>query len=330
MTGLQHGGDIEAFGAAHPHASRPLIDLSTGINPNAYMPTLDPAWMTRLPGKVEEEACLTAFSSYAGIDPAYVSLMPGTQAIISGLPHLFERSRVAVLAPTYGEHAVSWEAAGHSVSSCIASDIAHADAEIIVVTNPNNPDGHTFDTAALRELQLKQKARGGWLVVDEAFVDSAPELSIGRQVEEGGLLVLRSFGKFFGLAGLRLGFLVSPPDIAVMLARRLGPWSVSTTALHIGCAAYSDARWIDDTRVSLTTSMERLKAMLVPTLGTSISGTSLFHLLRTSDAQRAADHLAAHGIFVRTFADMPNYLRVGLPGEAWQWDRLETALNDWK
>jgi len=329
MSAPRHGGDIEAFGLAHPHATRPLIDLSTGINPSAYEPTIAPDWMTRLPGKAEENACLTAFASYAGVDPAHVCLMPGTQAIISGLPHLFGPDRVAVLAPTYGEHTLSWQSAGHSVSFCAASEVMRADAEIIVVTNPNNPDGHSFDPAQLRVLQKTQKARGGWLIVDEAFVDCAPELSVGARVEEGGLLVLRSFGKFFGLAGLRLGFLIGPPEITNALAKRLGPWSVSTAALHIGREAYADAAWIAATRASLTTRMDRLQAMLDPTLGTGIGGTSLFHLLNMEEAQRAGDHLAAHGIFVRTFPDMPNYLRVGLPGEAWQWDRLKTALNEW-
>lgn len=330
MTGLQHGGDLEAFGIAHPRAARPLIDLSTGINPNAYAPIFDPSWMKRLPGKGEEDACLAAFAAYAGVDPAYVSLMPGTQAIISGLPHLFQPSCVAVLAPTYGEHAASSQAAGHFVSSPTAAEIMHEDAEIIVITNPNNPDGHIFDPASLSELQHKQKVRGGWLIVDEAFVDCAPELSVAGRVEEGGLLVLRSFGKFFGLAGLRLGFLVGPDVITQKLARRLGPWGVGTGTLHIGQQAYADAAWITATRGALTASMNRLRAMVDPALGTSIGGTSLFHLLEMSNAQKAAGHLAAHGIFVRTFPDMPNYLRVGLPGEAWQWDRLETALNDWK
>jgi cobalamin biosynthesis protein CobC len=330
MTGLQHGGDLDAFGIAHPHATRPLIDLSTGINPTAYAPAIDPSWMTCLPGKGEEDACLAAFAAYAGVDPAYVSLMPGTQAIISGLPHLFESSSVAVLAPTYGEHAASWQAAGHFVSSPTAAEIMHEDAEIIVVTNPNNPDGHFFDPASLSELQNKQKARGGRLVVDEAFVDCAPELSVVERVGEGGLLVLRSFGKFFGLAGLRLGFLVGPDVITQRIAGRLGPWSVSTTALHVGREAYSDAAWITATRALLKVRMNRLRAMVDPALGTSIGGTSLFHLLDVPNAQNVAGHLATHGIFVRTFADMPNYLRMGLPGDAWQWDRLETALNDWK
>lgn len=330
MSNLQHGGDIEAFGVAHPHATRPLIDLSTGINPSVYEPTIDPDWMTRLPGKAEEDACTMAFASYAGVDTACVTLAPGTQAIISGLPHLFEPCSVAVLAPTYGEHAVGWQAAGHSVSSYAASNISNVNADIILVTNPNNPDGQTFDPTLLRELQIKQKARGGWLVVDEAFVDCAPELSLVDQVGKGGLIVLRSFGKFFGLAGLRLGFFLGPQEISERLATRLGPWCVSTTALHIGQQAYADATWIAATRASLKTNMGRLRMLVDPTLGTSIGGTSLYQLLDVSNGRDAAEHLATHGIFVRTFPDMPNWLRIGLPGEAWQWDRLETALDDWK
>ncbi len=330
MSALIHGGDLEAFGERHPEAPRPLIDLSTGINPVPFEPTLDNGWMYRLPGDSDEHACRTAFATYTGVDEAFVHVMPGTQAIISSLPHLIEPKKVAVLSPTYGEHEAAWRAAGHAVSTFPAGEILKADADIIVVTNPNNPDGHVFRTGDLAECQARQKARGGWLIVDEAFVDCAPGLSVAARIQTSGLMVLRSFGKFFGLAGLRLGCLIAPVDWGAAFTERLGPWRVSTPALRIAAEAYGDEVWIEETRHTLDRQMERLRKMTVPALGREIGQTPLFILLNTEHAGAASAHLAAHGIFVRTFPNMPNWLRLGLPGEPWAWGRLETALTEWK
>ena len=327
---LLHGGDLEAFGRQNPEATRPLIDLSTGINPHAYETGVDKGWMTRLPNHVDEETCRLAFATYAGVDPALVQVMPGTQTIISGLPHLFHKKRIAILSPTYGEHDASWRAAGHVLAQYPASEVLTADADIIVVTNPNNPDGFVFEVEALRVCQARQRERGGWLIVDEAFVDCTPEFSVAPDVQNGGLLVLRSFGKFFGLAGLRLGFLLGPAEVSAPLVERMGPWGVSTPALCIAAKAYDDTAWIAETRKSLREQMERLRDRVTPLLGKEVGLTPLFMLLECADARAAAALMADHGIFVRTFPNMRDYLRLGLPGEPWAWERLETALTEWE
>ena len=330
MKTILHGGDLEAFGRQYPDANRPLIDLSTGINPQGYETRIDKDWMTRLPNHADEETCRAAFATYAGVDPVFAHVMPGTQAIISGMPYLFHQKRIAVLSPTYGEHEASWRAAGHTVATYPASEVLTADADIIVVTNPNNPDGYVFNAEALRACQARQRERDGWLIVDEAFVDCTPELSVTTEVQDGGLLILRSFGKFFGLAGLRLGFLLGPAEIAAPLLERLGPWGVSTPALRVAAKAYGDATWIVETRKHLSGQMDRLRARVIPLLGTEIGRTPLFMLLDCVDAGAEAAQLADLGIFVRTFPNMRNYFRLGLPGEPWAWERLETALTEWE
>ncbi len=330
MNPLLHGGDLEAFGRQNPEALRPLIDLSTGINPRAYEVSIDKDWLARLPGRADEEACRAAFATCTGVEQELVHVLPGTQAIISGLPHQFREKRVAVLSPTYGEHEASWRAAGHTVSTYPPSEILTADADVIVVTNPNNPDGHIFEEAALHACRARQQARDGWLIVDEAFIDCMPELSVAKEVKRDGLLVLRSFGKFFGLAGLRLGFLLAPENIAAPLAQRLGPWSASTPALRVAAKAYGDVNWIEETRLQLNQQMDRLLERVVPRCGREVGRTPLFALLKVENSEGLARHLADHGIFIRTFPNMPNYLRFGLPGEPWAWDRLETALTEWE
>ena len=220
--------------------------------------------------------------------------------------------------------------AGHSVAKCSAEEILAADADIILATHPNNPDGHVFDRAELKACQARQLERGGWLIVDEAFIDCIPEQSVTAEAEHGGLLVLRSFGKFFGLAGLRLGFLIGPESIAASLKPRLGPWSVSTPALRVAAKAYGDTGWISETRKNLDREMDRLRSIIVPLIGREVGHTPLFVLVDGAGDKATAAHLAAQGIFVRTFPDMPNYLRLGLPGAPWAWDRLEKALTEWE
>tara|TARA_R110002110_G_scaffold80852_4_gene210472 strand:- start:8239 stop:9240 length:1002 start_codon:yes stop_codon:yes gene_type:complete len=330
MSAFRHGGDLDAFGRQNPEATRPLIDLSTGINPLAYEASVDKDWMTRLPGHSDEDACRASFATYVGIDQKFVHAMPGTQSIISGLPYLFRQKRVAVLSPTYGEHEAGWAAAGHSVSTYPSSEVLTADADVIVVTNPNNPDGHIFESETLLACQVRQKAQGGWLIVDEAFVDCIPDVSVAAEVQQGGLLVLRSFGKFFGLAGLRLGFLLAREHIAAPLVERMGPWGVSTPALRIAAKAYRDATWIAKTRKNLGQQMDRLRDRVIPRLGREVGRTPFFILLESVDARAVTARMADYGIFVRTFPNMPNYLRLGLPGEPWAWDRLETALTEWE
>ncbi len=330
MSSILHGGDLQAFASQNPDALRPLIDLSTGINPVPYPATLDLQAMTRLPGRVDYDSCIAAFAAYAEADPDLVHVTPGSQSIISLLPSLFAHCHIAVLAPTYGEHEHSWRRAGHRVTPATASQIVDMDADIIVLTNPNNPDGHVFKRDELRALQKRQARKNGWLIVDEAFADAAPLQAMAKHVGDGGLIVLRSFGKFFGLAGVRLGFLIAPASIGERYSDLLGPWSVSTSALALGAQAYADAPWITATRRRLGADAVRLCVLLAGKVDSVVGGTTLFQLFAAGEAGDMAAHLAAHGIFVRCFPEQPDWLRVGLPGSEMEWDRLRGALESWE
>ncbi|PCJ70505.1 MAG: threonine-phosphate decarboxylase [Rhodobiaceae bacterium] len=330
MNGLSHGGDLQAFASRNPDAPRPSIDLSTGINPVPYPATLDMQAMARLPGRADYDSCVAAFAAYAEADRDLVRVIPGSQSAISVLPTLFKKCHVAILAPTYGEHELCWRQAGHKVTRATASQIVDMDADIIVLTNPNNPDGHVFGCDALRALQKRQAHKNGWLVVDEAFVDAAPGQSVAKHVSDGGLIVLRSFGKFFGLAGLRLGFLIAPASIGKRYGDLLGPWSVATPALVIGAQAYADGSWIAETRQRLMSDVVQLRDLMAERVEGMVVGTALFQLFTTPNAQHLASHLADHGIFVRCFTDQPDWLRMGLPGNDLEWHRLQNALESWE
>lgn len=327
---VQHGGDPAALEARFGSPRDGWLDLSTGINPAAYpLPTMPEDMIAHLPRQGELHALLAAARQAYGVpDGASLVAAPGTQALIQMVPTLFAPGDVTVLGPTYGEHAPAWAAAGHTVQdvSSICAQAARP-ARFGVVVHPNNPDGRAQTVEGLAAFADELYERGGALVVDEAFCDVTPELSVASRAGRNGLIVLRSFGKFFGLAGLRLGFAVCAPEVGERLARKLGPWAVSGPAIWAGTRALSDTAWIVASRARLKADAMRLDALLAGAGLEVIGGTDLFRLVESARAQEVYEDLGRQGILVRPFAYNPRWLRFGLPGTEAQWTRLETALG---
>lgn len=308
----QHGGRLSDAVRDYGIPRSDWLDLSTGINPVAYpIPALAPEAWTRLPDPADlkhlERVAARAYGA------ACIVAAPGTQALIQMLPTVLRPASASIPQPTYGEHLAAW------------ADIPKLpvdEAELAVLVNPNNPDGRRRPRAEIEALL----AAGATVVVDESFADVDPDISVaGLQVP--GLVVLRSFGKFFGLAGLRLGFAMGDPAIVEALRRRLGPWAVPGPALAIGQAALADDGWIAAARRRLAADAERLDALLARAGCTIVGGTSLFRLIRHDDAAGLHRRLARAGIWTRSFDYAANWLRFGLPGRAQDWDRLAAALD---
>ncbi len=325
---LPHGGRIEAAARRYPHAPRPFVDLSTGINPVPYpLPPLPAECFTRLP---EPEALArllaVAAGAYAAADPALLAAAPGTQILISLLPRLRPPSRVAVLSPTYGEHAESWRLGGHEVEA-VATLAGLEAADVAVVGQPNNPDGARHARGDLLGLADRLAARGGWLVVDEAFADLEPEVeSMVPALPHPAVIVLRSFGKSYGLAGVRLGFAAAGAEMAARIAAALGPWAVSGAALAIGQAALADRPWREAAAARLAADAARLDRTLTAAGLVVVGGTNSYRYCQVTDAEGCSDALACAGILVRAFAERPDRLRFGLPGDPAAWARLEAVL----
>jgi cobalamin biosynthesis protein CobC len=318
MKPLAHGGDLGEVERRFTDAPRPWIDLSTGINPVPYPvpPLSDTAW-TRLPSRADEDALLAAAAARYGVrDTRTLVAAPGTQALIQLLPRLVPRSTVAIVGPTYEEHQACWGRHGHAVRIVPSLE----DADVVVVVNPNNPTGRLIPPADLAAIK-------GLLVVDESFIDFLPrEMSLAGDLPARAV-VLRSFGKSYGLAGLRLGFAIASPDIAARLREELGPWAVSGPALQIGRRALNDGAWLRTARDRAVTDSARLDGFLREAGFEILGGTALFRLARHAAAPVFVQRLARQGIHVRAFADAPDQLRFGLPGDDEAFRRLVQALG---
>ena len=324
---IAHGGDLGAIARTYPAAPTPWVDLSTGINPWSYPHGDNPPDLNGLPSNADVHACRESMAHYLGCAWEAITLMPGSQIGISLLPHLLPQSRVVIAGPTYEEHAHSWRGAGHDVDVLSLSQAQAASADIIIVVHPNNPDGTVFEGAAFDSLRKRQAARGGWLIVDEAFGDLCPSESYASHAGADGLIILRSFGKFFGLAGLRLGALLSPAPLRTKVEQAIGPWAVSTQALRIGAQAYQDTDWINGMRGRLNSRAEELTSILRHAGLEIVGGTDLYCLARHVQAPALFTHLAQAGLYVRQFDSHPTWLRFGLPSDNTSLVRVKQALS---
>ena len=325
---LMHGGDLSGAEAKYGKPEAGWLDLSTGINRIPYpVPDIGNEQWQRLPLATELNAVVEAArATYVVPETAGLVVAPGTQAIIQWLPRMRKPGSVAIVGPTYAEHTQAWRRAGHSVLEVHSIEDAGS-ADVVVVVNPNNPDGAETDVKKLLDTASKLAKRQGLLVVDEAFADVTPALSVIPQTPHPGLFVLRSLGKFFGLAGVRIGFGIGEDVVTSKLADALGPWAIGGPALSIAATALSDGDWQHETRSRLAEDAARLDTLLAPAGLVIEGGTDLFRLVSHNDAASVADKLGHAGILVRTFEDRPKLLRFGLPGPEEEWARLSKALK---
>lgn len=314
---LHHGGRIAVAAARYPAAPSPWLDLSTGISPWGYpVGEIDRNDWQKLPsdedlGQLEAAAA----GAFGGVSFDQIVAVPGTDFAIRLLAKHLPAKRVGIVGPTYGGYQSAWPDA-KSVSFAKARG-----ADLMVCANPNNPDGTVILKAQLQRLRNQR-------IVDEAFADASPAQSL--LPHRNGAIVLRSFGKFYGLAGMRLGFVIADRPLAKELRAHLGDWPISGPAIAIGTRAYRDKEWQNCQRDRLTSAACELTALLTDSGLTIVGGTPLFQLVSHASAPTLFVHLAQAGILVRPFAANPDWLRFGVPGTDRDFDRLSVALKNWK
>lgn len=315
-----HGGNIDW--AIAQYGAGDWIDLSTGINrrPRPIEKISARAWQA-LPTAQASRRLTQVAAGWFGCAPENVLPVNGASAAIQMIPRLFAPGTAAVLTPTYNEHAASLRSAGWSINE-VADPRHMAGADLAVVVNPNNPDGREWSSETLMELAQKV----GHLIVDESFADPRPDLSIATGFTDN-TLILRSFGKFWGLAGLRLGFVIGHADMLAKLSEAAGPWMVNGPALEIATAAMADADWADDAIVYHSEAGLRLDHLALRAGWQTVGGTHLFRLYNTADAAAAQAALARHHIWTRRFPYSATWLRMGVPGNRDEWDRVTAAFK---
>lgn len=336
MPRVPHGADLHrAIARLGPApGGQPWLDLSTGINPWAWpvrerLAQLPESAWHDLPGP--DAAVRSAFEAAYGEGALPVA---GSQAVIQALPRLWRRhhgaARVQVLWPSYGEHAARWALEGHTVQELGPNRLGQAQSDVIVIAHPNNPTGDHFDAARVQTLA----ARCRLLIIDEAFLDATGQPSHAR-LGLPNAVVLRSLGKFYGLAGLRVGAVVAPDAWRVALESELGPWPVGGVALQLAAAALHDTPWQMAMRRRLQAQAQALGALLARH-GLPHQGTALFRTVPTSRAAVLHEALAAQGVWTRLF-DLPapaghegpafQALRLGLPPDEAALQRLDAAFD---
>jgi cobalamin biosynthesis protein CobC len=321
---LVHGGRLEAARAAFGGARADWLDLSTGINPHAW-PHADacPVDWRALPDPSGLAALEAAAAECFGADPALVCALPGTEIGLRLLGTLLPVAAVQVV-PSYGTHGAIFPTT-QPIPADAMEEVA-ADRTILLA-NPNNPDGRLDAPARLLAL-ARGRAPGAWLVVDEAFADTHPAHSLAGHVGPAlPLILFRSFGKFFGLAGVRLGFVIAPPAIIRAFRTLLGDWPLSAAAIAIGTAACRDRDWIATMRIQLPNDAAALDAVLARHGLVARGASPLFRLIETPHAPVLFERLARAAILTRPFADRPEWLRFGLPGTPAALARLDQALR---
>ncbi|QVL49019.1 MAG: threonine-phosphate decarboxylase [Thiocapsa sp.] len=326
---LEHGGRLREAAARYRIPVQDWLDLSTGINPDGWpVPEVPGTAWARLP---EEDDGLEATAARCYGAPGLLPVA-GSQAAIQALPDLRMPGRVGVPTVGYQEHAQAWQRAGHTLvrlADGVPEDDRGAgldDLDVLIVINPNNPTGRRWPASTLLDWHARLAARGGWLLVDEAFMDTTPRDSLAPYTDRPGLIVLRSLGKFYGLAGVRVGFVLGTADLREALRARLGPWTLNGPARHVARLALTDAPWQEATRASLRRASSRLAGLLSDDGLVPTGGTELFQWVCTAEAPAIQDRLARQGILVRRF-EAPPSLRFGLPGDESGWARLESGLR---
>src|SRR5450830_728914 len=334
---LEHGGNLSNAAMLYGIPVEHWLDLSTGINPQGYpVPDIPSSLWQRLP--LENDSLLEAARDY--YQATHVLPTAGSQAAIQSLPRLRPPSRVQILGPTYTEHAQAWQHNGHQVQIVTIQDFPAAvlsnGIDVMVVCNPNNPTGQLIKTETLLAWHHQLAERGGWLIVDEAFMDATPEYSLAQYAHLHGLILLRSLGKFFGLAGARVGFVLAENGLLQQLQEQLGPWAINGASRWVATQALLDKAWQTATRDYLNQSSLRLHSLLSQYQLIPNGGTALFQWVLTEHAQKWQQHLAQHGIWVRYFDASYSSanslcfssLRFGLPGITLpsNWERLEIVL----
>lgn len=310
MQERDHGGGLDAAIKQWGGARSDWLDLSTGINPTPYpLPTFSDHSWTALPDKAAQQALLDAAREFWNVpDSADMLAAPGASSLIARMPMLFARGDVDIPKPTYNEHAAAFASQGWNENET---------GSVRVIVHPNNPTG---------QLWTKKDLTAPEMVIDESFCDVTPDSTLISEAGKPGRIILKSFGKFWGLAGLRLGFIIAEPKVISKMRDMIGPWAVSGPALDVATRALSDHTWAAETRARLKADAARLDALMTSAGAEVEGGCDLFRLYNVESAQTWYDRFARNKVLTRVFPYSETYIRLGIPPSD-GWEQLQFSLE---
>lgn len=331
---LAHGGNLRQVAKKYGYPIEQWLDLSTGINPSGFKPApLSDACWQRLPEN--DDGLIEAALNYYG--QSNFVLTPGSQWMIQNLPAIKETlvgpeqiDIGPVLLPKQGyqEHRLAWQESGFDIEYYEAqptiSQLNHC--SVCVVIQPNNPTGQCYDQSQLNDWLAILKDNEAWLVVDEAFVDCTPDKSMLDRSGEEGLIVLRSIGKFFGLAGIRIGCIFAWTALLEKVNAAMGPWAISHPSREVAIQAFHNINWQRYAIEKCHDQSKKLRDVLIKYFQIKPTGTALFQTVYLDRSEEIFEHLCQHKILVRLL-DCQTGLRFGLPPDRPEcWQKLEQAL----
>ncbi|MDE0765229.1 MAG: pyridoxal phosphate-dependent class II aminotransferase [Amylibacter sp.] len=309
-----HGGGLDDAILKYGGNRTNWLDLSTGINPIPYpIPKVPNHFWHSLPDSQAQSALLSAARKFWKVpNGANIIASSGVSQLIAMLPSLLPVNCVEIIGPTYNEHAAAFQSSGWTVGQT---------GSVRVIVHPNNPDGN-------QHVISKQDAKNtDLMIIDESFCDVTPDETLINLTDQNNVIVLKGLGKFWGLAGLRLGFAVAAPELIKKITDRVGPWAISGPAQFIGQAALTDNSWIIKTRSRLREDSLRLDNLMIEYGNKPLGGTDLFRLYEVKNATKIQNTLAKKFIWTRIFPYSRNWLRLGIPGTEAQWAQLINALE---
>ena len=310
-----HGGGLDIAIKEYGNVRNNWIDLSTGINPDHYsIPKIPNYFWNTLPDSEAQNSMLKTARLFWNVPKnANIIASSGVSQLIAIMPNLLPAGKVEIISPTYNEHAAAFKSNGWKVGS---------NGNVRILVNPNNPNGkhHPITEEDSNNYDL--------IIIDESFCDVTPEKSLIHLTKQKNVIVLKGLGKFWGLAGLRLGFAIAAPELIESINKLIGPWAISGPAQFIGKAALSDINWISNTRLKLEVNSERLDQIMISHNIKPIGGTDLFRLFEVKDANRIQTKLAKSFIWTRIFPYSTNWLRLGIPKNDIEFERLSKALEE--
>ncbi len=337
LAAPKHGGDLAYWQRKVGNDALNWLDLSSACNREPWpVPEVSTALWMALPDQTE---LLEQAERYFARRPNAIGA--GSQHIIESLPPLLRESgcltNQTVFVPRIGyqEHAFAWRKWGYDIVYYDAlEELLTQHWAVAVVIQPNNPTGELASASILSQLVAHAEQQGASLVVDEAFIDATPEWSVlnHQQTKDlsESLFVMRSVGKFFGLAGARVGFVFCASKWQVALNNLLGPWPVATPSLHLVSLALADTAWQSHALQNLTVRQAAFVERVMPKLNTVFdSQDSVRNALFTTwflDSQAYAEHVFTmlHQVGVHTRLG-DGWIRVALPALD-EMDALNRAL----